>query len=489
MASKWGVVGVGLTISLGSFAPAQAETPVTRPHLELAPCTVPGVKETLRCGTLSVPENRITGKGRRLPLKVVVLPARKTGPNKGPVYFFAGGPGDAETPYASMFADLWERDEHDVVLMDERGRGEGHLLKCKLPFSAEDPRTYLKPPYSAANARMCVEQLEPHADLRQYSTWNSIADIEDLRQALGHGQINIEAGSGGTYTALMYIKAYPRNVRTAFLYSLSPPENLLPLYHADAAQSALDELFRQCESDAPCRKRFPTFRSDVREVLARARQGPLQANFQDSQTGKTTAVTLPYDTVADTLRIMMYDGGTRVPLVFWKARKGDYSALAKSAVEGNKGLYAGGRLGSYLAIACNEFTNRITAEEAVRLTRGRFLGDVRLRAQQAACSEWPRFAPPQGFFAPFQAEVPTVMISGKTDPATRPYWYDVFRKYLPNNVHLIIPGGHTPANECTDAAGQKLFSQGSLAGIDTACAETSRPRPFDLGDATSGERG
>ena len=41
----------------------------------LKPCHVEGVKQELRCGIYEVFENRQTRKGRKLPLKIVVIPA------------------------------------------------------------------------------------------------------------------------------------------------------------------------------------------------------------------------------------------------------------------------------------------------------------------------------------------------------------------------------------------------------------------------------
>jgi hypothetical protein len=62
-----------------------APLPATpRSGLPLAPCRVEGVREELRCGIHEVFENRRTRTGRKLPLKVVVIPARQPHPGEGP---------------------------------------------------------------------------------------------------------------------------------------------------------------------------------------------------------------------------------------------------------------------------------------------------------------------------------------------------------------------------------------------------------------------
>ena len=58
----------------------------------LKPCHVEGVKEELRCGVYEVFENRQSQKGRKLPLKIVLIPARQPHPDQGPVFYMAGGP-------------------------------------------------------------------------------------------------------------------------------------------------------------------------------------------------------------------------------------------------------------------------------------------------------------------------------------------------------------------------------------------------------------
>ena len=63
----------------------------------LTPCHVDGVKEELRCGVYDVFENRRTRTGRKLPLKIVVIPARHPHPDQGPVFYMAGGPGESAT--------------------------------------------------------------------------------------------------------------------------------------------------------------------------------------------------------------------------------------------------------------------------------------------------------------------------------------------------------------------------------------------------------
>src|SRR5436309_781286 len=59
--------------------------------LRLEPCQVPGVPEALRCGTLEVPENRSAPRGRRIGLRIVIVPAKEPTPGAAPLFHLEGG--------------------------------------------------------------------------------------------------------------------------------------------------------------------------------------------------------------------------------------------------------------------------------------------------------------------------------------------------------------------------------------------------------------
>jgi hypothetical protein len=59
----------------------------------MSPCVVASLKA--RCGTLTVPEDRITGRGRMIPVRFVLIPATGRDRAPDPVVWFVGGPGDS----------------------------------------------------------------------------------------------------------------------------------------------------------------------------------------------------------------------------------------------------------------------------------------------------------------------------------------------------------------------------------------------------------
>jgi pimeloyl-ACP methyl ester carboxylesterase len=463
-----------------------------QPKQVLTPCHVAGVQEELRCGTYEVFENRQTRRGHKLPLKIVLIPARSPHPEQAPVFYLSGGPGETNTEFAEDFVGSTLRQDHDIVLVDSRGTGKGHHLACIMPRSDDHLEGYLQTPFSPDIARACRRQLEQRFDLSQYSTATMVEDLDDVRHALGYDKINLDGGSFGTYAALMYIRAHGEHVRSAYLTSLVTLGNRVPLYHAQAAQWALDRLFEQCAADAACHAAYPKLREKFSAVIARLRHGPVRAWVHHPVTGARTEIGLTEEAFADAVRVMMYSGerGRQVPFLIEQAKVGNFDPFAEVAINSSRKFYTANMpLGVYYAVTCNEFVNRIRPEEVESSTRGSYAGTWRVRYQMAACQLWPKTVLPSGYFEPFRSDVPALLISGDTDPASPPRWSEEVHSFLPNSAHLIVPGGHVPDSACTDSIAAAMFRTGSTKGLDLGCVASLRPAPFKLPPAAANSAG
>ena len=447
----------------------------------LKPCRVDGVKEEVRCGVYHVPENRRTREGRMLPLKIVMIPARRPHPDRGPVFYMAGGPGETATELADLIASFGDAEEQDVVLVDERGTGDGHRLDCASPASDDNLQAYLNGPFDPAAARACRDQLARQYDLTQYSTVNFIEDIEEVRRAMGYDKINISAGSFGTYAALMYMRRYPEHVRTAYLSSLVTLSNRVPLYHAEAAQLALNQLFDECDQDAACAAAYPRVRENFQALLEKVRAAPVLTSVRHPRTGAPTEIQLTERAFGDAFRVMLYrsPSAREIPFLIEQAMAGNFSPLAEMAVRASRGVYSGSRMGLHYAITCNEFVSRIRPEEVEPATSGSFLGSWRVKDQMAACSDWPKTELPADYFEPFRTDVPAVLVSGETDATgSNGRWGKEVATFMPNALHIIVPGGgHTPENDCTRSIRHQLYRTGSTADIDSGCMQKNVTRP------------
>jgi pimeloyl-ACP methyl ester carboxylesterase len=476
-----GLCTSGLTPAAEAAAPA--------PKLELQACTgIPGLPPEARCGTYEVWENRAAKSGRKIALRVLVLPAQ--GPDRlpDPFVFFNGGPGDSNVDAASWLAEEFAalRHRRDILLVDFRGTGGSAGLFCdELPGSL-GLQGYLDHFLPPGPARACFERLSRTADLSQYTNDTSVDDVDEVRAALGYDRINILGGSGGSRSGLVYLRRHPDKVRTAILSALVPPDDPGHFDMARIAQRALDGLIAECEADAGCRGAFPRLRDEIAAVLERAATDPVTVALTDRETGKPVEVRLTRSAVAQALRGMLYSpvAAARLPLRVHLAAQGDWTPLAETAHAWFAGI-AGLADGYYLSLTCAEDLPFVPEGEIPAAVQGTFLGDFRIRAQQAACAAWP--VPPVGreFLEPVTSNVPVLLISGERDPVTPPGNGEHAARTLKNSLHVVVPdAGHSfsglDGGECVTDLIVKVVETGTLQGLDTSCAARMKRPQFAL---------
>jgi pimeloyl-ACP methyl ester carboxylesterase len=456
--------------------------------LELKPCTgIASLPPGSRCGTYEVWENRAVKSGRKIPLRVAVIPA--LGPDKlsDALTFFGGGPGESNVESApevlELFGDLRQR--RDILLVDFRGTGGSGGLFCPEMQGGAGAQGLLDSYYPPDKVKACAEQLAKAADLNQYNNDNSVDDIEEVRAALGYSKLNIYGGSGGSRTALVYLRRHPESVRTATVGGVAPPDERGPIGMARHAQQALDGLIAECESDAACHGAFPKFRDEVAAVLRQTEKEPVTVALIDGETGRPMEVRLTRSGVAQTLRYVLYRplAVTVLPLMIHLAAQGDWKLLGETAAHFASGRDFGSLAdGYYLSLTCAEDVPYIREDEIAPAVQGTFLGDFRIRKQQEACAAWPVKPVDRKFLDPVVSDVPVLLISGERDPVTPLVSAERAARTLKNSLSVVVPDGShgyfglEGGLECFDNLVNRFIEAGTVQGLDTSClARTKRP--------------
>jgi len=484
-----GAIVVGLLqASVGLAAePAAAAAAATVAPLTLTPCDVPGLEGRARCGTYEVWENRETRRGRRISLRVVVLPATGAGRVSDPFTFFHGGPGAAATEMAPVLAHDYARirERRYILLVDQRGTGGSHPLNCAIFLPPGDLQAALGSFFPLEAIRPCRATLEKDADLALYTTSIAIDDIDEIRAALGYDRLNILGGSYGTRAAQVYMRRHPDRVRTAILQGVVPMDYEIPLHIPPGAERALEGVLAECAQDSACHAAFPKLEDESAAVWARLAKGPATARVLDPNTGDAVEVSLSRNLAAEGVRYMLYSSSAsgEVPVVLHQAFLGDFTAIAEQAVTGRLQIVASGSNGMYLSVTCAEDVPWIDPVEAERLAAGTFIGDYRYVQQRAACELWPRAAIPKAFLEPVDASVPVLLVTGMWDPATPPSDAERVARHLPKSLNVVVPhGGHgldgLDGVECVTNLEIDFVERGSLEGLSTACMAGIRRRPF-----------
>ena len=98
---------------------------------------------------------------------------------------------------------------------------------------------------------------EIDGDPRFYTHRQSLADLDEIRAALGYDRINLWGGSWGTRAALLFALRYPAVTRTVILDGAVALTMGFPRTASADAQAALDRLIDRCREDAAAARRFP----------------------------------------------------------------------------------------------------------------------------------------------------------------------------------------------------------------------------------------
>ena len=98
--------------------------------------SMPGSPATARadCGFIQVPENPDEPNGTMIPIHVAIAPSTGMQPEPDPVFFFAGGPGQAASETWVLIRGTLDkiREKRDIVMIDQRGTGQSNKLACPI---------------------------------------------------------------------------------------------------------------------------------------------------------------------------------------------------------------------------------------------------------------------------------------------------------------------------------------------------------------------
>lgn len=466
-----------------------APTVATPRPARLQPCTIEGVAEPLRCGTLEVWENRARREGRKIALKIVVVPSTSATPAPDPLFAFAGGPGAFATESARGWAqDRGVRAHRDIVLVDQRGTGGSHRLDCKVPRDPADLQGYLEPPLPVAEVKRCRDELSASADLTQYTTTIAADDLDEVRAWLGYDQINIQGASYGTRMAQVYLRQHGDHVRTATLMGVVGMDQLLPLYHARDGKAAIDRVFAACARMPACAAAYPDLANEHVRVLAALDRERGRATVEVDH--RAVSLTISHDAFAEQMRFLTYSAGaaTMLPYVVHRAAEGDFAPFARLALRWEPGFRDSLAYGMHLSVTCAEDVPFIAPFSVEPAVAGTYLRGYRIDQQLAACKAWPRGAAPARFHEPVISDVPVLLVSGPYDPVTPPRWAEGVARKLSHGLHVIIPEGHHGPGglshlECYDGLQAAFLERGTTDGLDTSCVATMARPPFVVDEA------
>lgn len=435
-----------------------------------------------QCATVPVPENHDAPQGRRIDLAVAWIPAKGEA-QPDPIYMIAGGPGQSALESYPMvhaaFADA-RRTRH-VILVDARGTGGSHPLKCtdRAGKSAVMEEGDESPDAARAFAERCRDALARTSDLRYYTTTDHIRDLDLVRSRLGADKINLVGISYGTRVAQQYAKRYPQHTRTVTLDSVAPNSLVLGQEHARNLEAALKQQFARCRADASCARNLGDPAAQLVAVRQRLQAGGLPAvRYRDPTTGEWRSEVPTFGHLGTLLRLYAYQpqAAATLPLVLHEASAGRYETLLAQSRLIMGSVSDAIMHGMQLSVSCSEDGDELKVDEA---DADSVLGTDFVAFARAQCAVWPRGRRPADFRAPLAGDVPVLALSGEFDPVTPPRYGDEVVKPLRNGRHLVLPGqGHSVLGiGCMPKLFAQFIESADAARLDAGCLARLKPTP------------
>lgn len=452
-------------------------------QIEFSNCmlALPGTSHSApaRCGSLEVAENPADPDGRKISLNIAVAPATSNTTEPDPVFFFAGGPGQAATETWVMLRPVLRkiRKNRDIVLIDQRGTGQSNKLACETEL-AEDLNQAVDLDLIRTETEKCLAELD--GDPRFYTTSIAMGDYNLVRVAMGYDKINLMGVSYGTRAAQVYLRQFPATVRSVVLDSVVPMQLALGQEHAPMLDKSVQAVFADCARDQTCNTLFPRHAQELNALFAQLRDEPQQITIINPVNGEAQDLHLSADTLAVAIRFLSYSSATQalIPLLVHEAlTTGDLSRLAIQAILVMSGLNEMLSRGMELSVLCAEDYPFIdfTADYSDTL-----MGNLMLQIIELQCKVWPHAEVPASFHEPVVSELPVLLISGERDPVTPPHYAAKTAATFANSLNLVARGqAHSVmSNVCLREITTAFIETGSIEGLDVACVENIRPAPF-----------
>ncbi|MBL0030030.1 MAG: alpha/beta fold hydrolase [Rhodanobacteraceae bacterium] len=477
MMKSYCAVAIGIAMALSA---ADVNAKRTIGSLVFADCDLknPAIADVLgaQCTTLSVPENPAAPEGRKIDLRIALVPAKTASPEPDPVFFLAGGPGQSALDSFPATAVGFERmrEKRHIILVDQRGTGGSNKLICKgeedeSAFSAEEDASAEA---QKAFAEKCARQLSDHADPRYYTTTVAVGDLDAVRKALGAAKVNLVGGSYGTRAAQTYLRYYPDSIRSIILDGVAPQTLALGNDHAKNLESALASIFKRCRDDAACFKAYGDPAEDLAKLKLQLRSAEQPVHYRDSKSWAVRDDAFTFGHLASTVRLFAYspEAAALLPHALNEAAEGRFDTLMAQSdmILGDLGESI--MHGMQLSVICSEDNDGFVVDPA---DADSLLGTDMVTGMQAQCAGWPKGERPKDFHDPITSDVPVLLLSGEFDPVTPPRYGDEAAKGYRNGRHLVVRGrGHIVLTAgCMPKLAAEFIDKTDAKALDASCLD------------------
>ena len=436
----------------------------------------------LRCGHVVVPEDRRRAGGPTIRLAFAVVRAEHPAPVAVPLVYLAGGPGAAALDAYSLGLEAPRlATQRDVILFDQRGTGRSERALCPglavddIAIAAADLSAAAEAAMRQRAQRDCLDDLRrAGVDPGAYDMDATVADVEDLRQALGYERWSLLGRSYGGALAQRVMRRYPTRVHSAILVNPVPLDwsnfdEAVP----DVART-LSRIYAECAADAACRTAFPDPADELSRVYAALQVRPWTVTVDTALAASGAFIINARDfmTLVDELLYANW----QIPYLprILRAFVERDSLVAAALVEQVFGGGTAGGVAVRYSVWCRD---AVTADSRGRWERAAAPHNAALHdvgfLHLEVCAGWPVAAGPIAGRLPLESDIPTLVLSGGYDHVTSAAKGAAIAARLRRARHVVFPSSShiLPGRTSADCAFgmMRAFLSAPTSPPDTSC--------------------
>ena len=476
-----------------------ARVQAPRPPATLSPdivwvqCPVEAQALGATCGRLPVPLDRRHPEGEKVRIYFEIYLHSNPGSAQSAIVPNMGGPSLTTTGSRAFWLGLFapNLDVHDLLLIDDRGRGMSGLLVCReLQHGAGSSIDQ--------EAADCAAQLGDDDSL--YSTGDVAFDVDAVRAELGYDKLDYYGGSYGAMDASAYATRFGEHLRSMILDSPGGPPQLVPFVQTYSNAAVPREVRLDCLRSPTCSVDHPNPEAELDRMIRAVRRKPVLGYAQDAN-GNVIPVDfneVVLNSIATNPNGAYLDTGELLAAAE-SLRRGDVLPLLRLGAEGfmpvltDYGDPAFLSVGAYAATACvdSEMPYEWSSPPQIRLMQyadavsdlppdyfapfSKAASTTEQTVPDRGCLFWEEPSPPtpvipRGATYP---NVPTLAFNSDIDTAVSTELAVQTVNLFPNSTLLIVKDAmHEPVESNACAAGIATQFIETLTVGDTSCTQS-----------------
>ena len=227
------------------------------------------------CGYLPVPLHRDHPDGETINIYFEIYAHSNPGPAESAIVANAGGPALTTTGLRLLWLSVFgtNLDRHDLLLIDDRGRGGSGLIDC------EELQHGTGASFDQEVAD-CAAQLGD--DASSYGTGDVALDVDAVRAALGYQKLDYYGGSYGGADVSAYATRFGEHLRSVILDSPSGAPSFVPFVQRYSTAAVPREVRLDCLRSLTCVVDHPNPDAELDWLIRRIRNKPVQGVAYDA---------------------------------------------------------------------------------------------------------------------------------------------------------------------------------------------------------------